>query len=121
MSMNKVIHGAVRPDLGRFLDALEAFRDGDPACADQLATASDPSYASSPTHHQGEHQVVWPVLESLEVDRTVLAQMDAEHDRLAEALAAVRRHVPQSGRGHPDHRLRRRRYRRDVASVWAQP
>ena len=31
ISMNKVIHGAVRRDLQRFLDALAAFSDGD-AC-----------------------------------------------------------------------------------------
>ena len=30
MSMNKVIHGAVRRDLDRFDAALRAFADGDP-------------------------------------------------------------------------------------------
>ena len=36
MSMNKVIHGAVRRDLDRFRRALDAFADGDRARADAL-------------------------------------------------------------------------------------
>jgi len=37
--MNKAIHGSVRRDLARFLDALDTFPDGDRARAEQLATA----------------------------------------------------------------------------------
>jgi len=33
MSMNKVIHGAFRRDLQRFVDALGSFREGDKATA----------------------------------------------------------------------------------------
>ena len=39
MSMNKAIHGAVRRDLRRFVDALAAFPPGDTGRAKQLHTA----------------------------------------------------------------------------------
>lgn len=39
MSVNKAIHRAVRRDLSRFVDALREFPVGDPARAQQLATA----------------------------------------------------------------------------------
>ena len=39
MSMNKVIHAAVRRDLDRFIAALSAFPPGDTARAQQLSAA----------------------------------------------------------------------------------
>jgi len=89
LSMNRIIHGAVRRDLARFLDALDSFRDGDRDRAEQLGQAWDNFLGQLSRHHHGEHEIIWPVLQNLGVDPGLLAQMDAEHDRLAEALTAT--------------------------------
>ncbi len=87
--MNRVIHGAIRRDLARFLDALDQFPEGDHRRAEQLGTAWDNFVQQLTHHHYGEHEIVWPVLEDLGVDRGLLAQMDVEHDRLADALGSA--------------------------------
>ena len=90
MSMNKVIHAAFRRDLQRFLDALAAFRDGDNPRAAQLGTAWDNFDTQLTDHHEGEHEIAWPALTSIGVTAETIDQMDAEHDRMAEALATAR-------------------------------
>jgi hemerythrin-like domain-containing protein len=90
MSMNKVIHAAFRRDLQRFLDALAAFRDGDSARAAQLGTAWDNFDTQLTDHHEGEHEIAWPALASVGVSQETIDQMDAEHDRMTEALTATR-------------------------------
>jgi hemerythrin-like domain-containing protein len=89
MSMNKAIHGAVRRDLARFLDALGTFRDGDRARAEQLATAWANFNDQLTRHHEGEHEIAWPALRAVGVDRELITQMDDEHERLAQALASA--------------------------------
>jgi hemerythrin-like domain-containing protein len=89
MSMNRVIHGAVRRDLARFLQALDTFPDGNQARAGQLGKAWDFFYNELDYHHHGEHAIAWPALRSVGAEDALLAQMDAEHDKLAEALAAA--------------------------------
>jgi hypothetical protein len=90
MSMNKVIHGAFRRDLERFVDALGRFGDGDHARAAQLGTAWDNFDAQLTDHHQGEHEIAWPALAQIGVTQETIDQMDAEHDRMADALAQAR-------------------------------
>jgi hypothetical protein len=41
-------------------------------------------------HHEGEHEIAWPALESIGVSRELLDRMDAEHETMAEALARTR-------------------------------
>jgi hemerythrin-like domain-containing protein len=89
MSMNAAIHAAVRRDLDRFLDALQHFPDGDRTRAAQLATAWQNFDAQLTRHHEGEHEISWPALEKLGVSRDLLAQLDTEHDTMADALAAA--------------------------------
>jgi hypothetical protein len=89
MSFNRVIHGAVRRDLGRFLDALATFPDGNKPRAAQLVTAWDFFRGELDYHHRSEHAIAWPTLRAVGVDDGLIAQMDAEHDKLAEALAAA--------------------------------
>lgn len=90
MSMNKVIHGAFRRDLKRFIDALDRFPAGNQTRAHQLATAWE-NYDDQLTHHHtGEHEIAWPHLKRIGVSEELLATMDAEHDAMADALAKAR-------------------------------
>jgi hypothetical protein len=89
MSMNKIIHAAVRRDLARFGDALAHFPDGDTARAQQLLTAWKFFYGELDYHHHGEHEIAWPAMESVGVPRATLDQMDAEHAKMADALGAA--------------------------------
>jgi hypothetical protein len=90
MSMNKAIHGAVRRDLDRFLSALGSFQDGDRSRAAQLGTAWDNLDAQLTIHHEGEHDIAWPALESIGVSKELLATFDEEHEALAAALSETR-------------------------------
>ena len=90
MSMNKVIHGAFRRDLDRFVGALTTFTAGDTARADQLGVAWANFDLQLTDHHEGEHEIAWPALESVGVTRETIAQMDAEHETMATALAGAR-------------------------------
>lgn len=89
ISMNRLIHAAVRRDLARFAGALASFPDGSAARAAQLHTAWKYFYGELDYHHHGEHDIAWPALESVGVPKATLDQMDAEHDRLAEALGTA--------------------------------
>ena len=90
MSMNKVIHGAFRRDLDRFVAALEAFPDGDATRAVALGRAWANFDEQLTNHHEGEHRVAWPHLERAGIARELLDQMDAEHDVMATAKSAAR-------------------------------
>ncbi|WP_081682637.1 hemerythrin domain-containing protein [Marmoricola sp. URHB0036] len=90
MSMNKVIHGAFRRDLDRFVGALTSFTAGDSARAHQLGRAWANFDLQLTDHHEGEHEIAWPALESVGVTRETIAQMDAEHETMAAALAQAR-------------------------------
>ncbi len=90
MSMNKVIHGAFRRDLDRFVGALTKFRAGDSARATQLGQAWANFDRQLTDHHEGEHEIAWPALESIGVSHEMIVQMDAEHDLMAAALAETR-------------------------------
>ncbi len=90
MSMNKAIHGAFRRDLTRFVNALSSFPPGDLSRADQLATAWENLDDQLSHHHTGEHEIAWPALVAVGVSRDLLAEMDAEHDTMAAALAEAR-------------------------------
>lgn len=90
MSMNKVIHGAFRRDLDRFVTALGTFPAGDRKRADELHTAWENFDDQLTHHHEGEHDTAWPALQKVGVSPELLAAMDAEHDTMAQALAATR-------------------------------
>ena len=90
MSMNRVIHGAFRRDLDRFVTALDAFPDGDAARAAGLGRAWANFDQQLTHHHEGEHEVAWPHLERAGVSRQLLDQMDAEHEVMAGALEIAR-------------------------------
>ena len=87
--MNKAIHGAFRRDLARFLDALAAFPDADSARARDLGVAWANFNHQLTRHHESEHEIAWPALAQVGVSAELIAQMDAEHDLLAAALATA--------------------------------
>lgn len=88
--MNKVIHGAFRRDLDRFVTALGSFRDGDQRRADELNTAWANFDDQLTHHHEGEHETAWPALQKVGVSPDLLATMDAEHETMAQALVDTR-------------------------------
>jgi hemerythrin-like domain-containing protein len=90
MSMNKAIHGAFRRDLDRFVSALDRFTPGDRERAQQLGAAWANFDDQLTHHHEGEHEIAWPALESIGVSKDVIATMDAEHDTMAAALTDAR-------------------------------
>lgn len=90
MSMNKVIHAAFRRDLDRFEGALTTFPPGSQQRADQLGIAWDNFDFQLIHHHEGEHETAWPALEQVGATPEMLAQMDAEHEVMADALARTR-------------------------------
>jgi hypothetical protein len=90
MSMNKAIHGAFRRDLDRFEGALTTFPAGNPGRADQLGAAWENFDRQLTDHHEGEHTIAWPALEQVGVTSQMLAQMDAEHTVMADALDRAR-------------------------------
>jgi hypothetical protein len=90
MSMNKAVHGAFRRDLDRFIAALRTFPPGDLTRARQLGVAWANFDDQLTYHHEGEHAIAWPALQSVGVSGELLATMDAEHESMAVALAEAR-------------------------------
>jgi len=87
LSMNKVIHGAVRRDLDRLCTGLAQLRDGDTACAAGLGRAFTHLRAELTRHHEGEDAYIWPMLEKKGVDPGLLTAMESEHAAMADSLA----------------------------------
>lgn len=86
MSMNRVIHGAVRRDLDRFTSALSTLDGDDERRAGQVSTAWANFHEQLTRHHSSEHRIAWPALRKAGIRDDLLTQFDAEHDRMAAAL-----------------------------------
>jgi hemerythrin-like domain-containing protein len=89
MSMNKVIHCAVRRDLRRFRSALDAFQDGDRARAAALHTAWVNFDHQLTEHHEGEHEIAWPAMKTIGVSDHSITTFDEQHEAMASALRAA--------------------------------
>jgi hemerythrin-like domain-containing protein len=87
MTMNRLIHGAVRRDLDRLHDALGEVRDGDRGRAVDLERAYGFLRDELTRHHEGEDQHLWPWLASVGVDPDLLTTLEAEHATMSQALA----------------------------------
>ncbi|RBY97771.1 hypothetical protein DQ237_02320 [Blastococcus sp. TF02-8] len=87
MTMNRVIHAAVRRDLQRLSAALDDWREGDRARGGELERAFANLRAELTHHHETEDAYIWPMLASVGVDRELLTAMESEHEAMAEALA----------------------------------
>lgn len=90
LTMNQVIHAAVRRDLDRLDGALGSMADGDRPRAQALDRAYRNLQTELTQHHEGEDTHIWPMLASMGVDRQLLDTMESEHHAMAEALTETR-------------------------------
>lgn len=106
MTMNRLIHEAVRRDLSRIEAALRALPDGDTVRAQGIVRAWDHLCSELVRHHEGEDAHVWPLMATFGVDPQLLAAMESEHQAMSDALtaagAAVRRAAGTAGRADVD-------------------
>src|SRR6478735_8043391 len=96
MSMNKVIHGAVRRDLDRFRRALDAFDDGD----HERATALHRAWAN----FEAEHEQMAADLASTGEAMSTLARTATRAD--ADVAAAAMQRLQATTVTHLDHEER---------------
>jgi len=89
MSMNRVIHAAVRRDLDRLSNALSTADGGDERRAQQMSIAWANFHEQLTRHHSSEHRIAWPALRKAGISDDLLTQFDAEHDRMAAALESA--------------------------------
>ena len=90
ITMNEIIHAAVRRDLARTEAALRSFPDGDAGRARDVQRAWQSLWAMLHEHHEGEDAHVWPYLRGLdEVDPALADAMEGEHVAMAEAMTAA--------------------------------
>jgi hemerythrin-like domain-containing protein len=89
MTMNRVIHAAVRRDLQRLADALDAAPDGDRERALDLQRAYANLHGQLKHHHEQEDQHVFPALRTLGIDTALLEDMDGEHHAMSDALETM--------------------------------
>lgn len=89
MSMNRVIHAAVRRDLDRFTSALGTADGGDARRAGQVSLAWANFCEQLTQHHASEHRIAWPALRKAGISDDLLSRFDAEHDRMAAALESA--------------------------------
>ena len=87
MTMNRLVHAAVRRDLDRLSASLQTFPDGDTARARDLDRAFVNLRRELTRHHEGEDTHIWPMLATLGVDPALLSEMESEHHAMAEALS----------------------------------
>lgn len=90
MTMNRVIHAAVRRDLGRLESALATAADGDRARARQLQAAYANLHDQLKHHHEGEDTHVFPFLARVGGATELVGVMETEHQAMADALAGAR-------------------------------
>jgi hypothetical protein len=88
LSMNQVIHAAVRRDVDRTEQALRALADHDAARARQIQTAWRNLVRELTHHHEAEDTYLWPFLLSRGVDAGLLQQMESEHGAMKQALVS---------------------------------
>jgi hypothetical protein len=89
LSMNQIIHAAVRRDVDRTERALRALPDGDAARARQVRRAWQNLVRELTHHHEAEDTHLWPFLLRRGVDAALLEQMESEHVAMKRALASA--------------------------------
>jgi len=95
MSMNQIIHAAVRRDVARTEEALRALPEGDVSRARQLQQAWRNLVRELTHHHEAEDEFVWPFLLSRGADAELMGAMEGEHAAMKDALADAGRALDQ--------------------------
>jgi hemerythrin-like domain-containing protein len=86
-----LIHRVVRREIGA-LPALVRDAAGRPARAKRVAAHASEMLDFLHVHHQGEDQLVWPLLrERVSFDDALIDRMEEQHRSVSAAIAAVRR------------------------------
>jgi hemerythrin-like domain-containing protein len=88
--MNTVIHAAVRRDLARLGQALQAFSVGSRIRAAELDAAWRHLDGQLYHHHHGEETIFWPALRELGADESLVGDLGGEHERMADAMTSTR-------------------------------
>jgi hemerythrin superfamily protein len=95
LSMNQIIHAAVRRDVARTEQALRALPEGDGSRARELQRAWRNLVRELTHHHESEDDLVWPFLLSRGVDAELMVAMEGEHAAMKDALADAGRAIDQ--------------------------
>ena len=90
MTMNRVIHQAVRRDLLRAEQALRDLTPGDRARAGELLRAWEHLHDQLHHHHTVEDELIWPFLRSRGATGPHVDAMEGEHHAMADALTDAR-------------------------------
>jgi hypothetical protein len=86
LTMNTVIHAAVRRDLRRFTTALDTFPVGSKDRATELSRAWQHLDGQLSHHHHSEETIFWPALREVGADESLVTDLGGEHDRMAEGM-----------------------------------
>ncbi len=86
LSMNQIIHAAVRRDVARTERALRAMTAGDADRVKRIQRGWAHLVAQLSEHHQQEDAWVWPYLRTQDVEPALLDTMESEHQDLGAAL-----------------------------------
>ncbi|MBA3233289.1 MAG: hemerythrin domain-containing protein [Propionibacteriales bacterium] len=89
-AMNRIIHQAIRRDLGRFDAALARFSPGERAKAEGLAQMFERFHTQLTYHHEGEERRLWPLLRGKPEDTAEVERFTGEHEDIASALTSAR-------------------------------
>jgi iron-sulfur cluster repair protein YtfE (RIC family) len=89
MTMNTVVHAAIRRDLGRFDRAFADFPVHSRSRADQLKRAWDNFEEELHHHHTYEETIFWPALQEVGADLSLVQDLDGEHEAMRTALGAA--------------------------------
>ena len=89
LSINQVIHAAVRRDVARTEQALRALPEGDVSRAREVRAAWGNLVRELTHHHEAEDENIWPFLARRGFDHELLAAMESEHATMKQALSSA--------------------------------
>jgi hemerythrin-like domain-containing protein len=90
-----VIHRAFRRESRLLVSLIAAVPDGDMRRARQLAGHLRWYRLGLHNHHQGEDELIWPLLRArVNLEADVVLRMETQHERIAESLDEVMRALP---------------------------
>jgi hemerythrin-like domain-containing protein len=89
-----VIHRLIRREFG-LLPALIRTATGDATRARRIAAHATEMLDFLHTHHEGEDQLVWPLLrQRVPLDLGLVDRMQQQHQQVADAIGSIRKDLP---------------------------